>query len=411
MKQSIKPNILIIGRSGGGKSELINYLADNKLLAETGVGKPITQSYNKYPLTLLDGFSINLIDSQGLEVKSFSTQKNEVVNYISNNKKSGFSNWIHTIFYCISLDTTRFEDAEIELTNWIQSKTDIKIAFIITNCKNYYGNDVKEMTAYIRNILGKEVLVFPVNSDIKTTMKGEFLEVGKEPLYRNLRTVIWNSIRNQIINEYVDSMHDYLIKYICSLCEGYKKQIDTMFAQKKIPRFDDRNITTVKNRIEKYVMNKNDEFRSYILDLKKMYNVDSFPIEYVNLQKPSISIFDSNHFINMVKMIEKPNDDRNILTKSKMVINQYKSRKDFLNNIVSDYKNRLDIIFNLFVEIVPDKKMIHKDMDLLFDSFRDLINQHTPYKRLYTKVNSNEKCPCRSGKKFKDCCKGNGLFD
>lgn len=42
-----KPNILLLGASGAGKSSLVNAVF-GKTLAQIGEGRPITQTYTKY---------------------------------------------------------------------------------------------------------------------------------------------------------------------------------------------------------------------------------------------------------------------------------------------------------------------------------------------------------------------------
>jgi predicted GTPase len=46
-KTTQKPNILLLGGSGAGKSSLVNAVF-GKTLAEIGEGKPITQTYSKF---------------------------------------------------------------------------------------------------------------------------------------------------------------------------------------------------------------------------------------------------------------------------------------------------------------------------------------------------------------------------
>ena len=44
-----------------------------------------------------------------------------------------------------------------------------------------------------------------------------------------------------------------------------------------------------------------------------------------------------------------------------------------------------------------------------FVSDSDSINK--PFVRTHKKIGRNETCPCGSGKKFKNCCFGNGIYD
>ena len=47
-----------------------------------------------------------------------------------------------------------------------------------------------------------------------------------------------------------------------------------------------------------------------------------------------------------------------------------------------------------------------------FKAIYDLDNlKQEPYRRTNRKIGVNELCPCGSGKKFKKCCKGKGIYD
>ena len=70
--------ILLLGKTGTGKSSFINYFI-GKDVAKTGVGKPVTQGYcieydysnGKYP--------IKIFDNQGFEAKTAATQKAAII--------------------------------------------------------------------------------------------------------------------------------------------------------------------------------------------------------------------------------------------------------------------------------------------------------------------------------------------
>jgi predicted GTPase len=62
----IPANIMLIGKTGVGKSTLINNIFRENL-AETGIGKPVTQHLRRISK---EGIPINLYDSRGLELDS-----------------------------------------------------------------------------------------------------------------------------------------------------------------------------------------------------------------------------------------------------------------------------------------------------------------------------------------------------
>lgn len=126
-------NILIIGKTGAGKSTLINGVFRDKI-AETGIGKPVTQHLKKISK---EGIPVNLYDTKGLEL-SESVQaeiKKEILDEIDrcnemcikNNDKEAL---IHACWYCLDGAVRRCEKTDIEWINEIAEK--IPVIVVIT---------------------------------------------------------------------------------------------------------------------------------------------------------------------------------------------------------------------------------------------------------------------------------------
>ena len=79
-------------------------------------------------------------------------------------------------------------------------------------------------------------------------------------------------------------------------------------------------------------------------------------------------------------------------------------RKDYFTEKVV-HGARQDAKYNpLYSSGVPE-------FDAEAGNLKNLLNPYEPYIRPYRKVGANEPCPCGSGKKFKKCCRGKGIFD
>ena len=135
-KYPYKPtlNILVIGRSGGGKSTLINLLL-NKKKALTGSklsGLSKTQLFSRY---IHQEYPITFIDTPGIErEEDFKNMKD----YLSETKKlfKDGKNKIHTILYIINSSEPRnFNQKEIELINFIHKNMNIQIFFVCTRAE------------------------------------------------------------------------------------------------------------------------------------------------------------------------------------------------------------------------------------------------------------------------------------
>lgn len=106
-----KLNILIVGKTGYGKSTLINTIFGEKL-AQSGTGKPITQEIKCYTSTKQPDLAI--YDSRGLELNAPDTITN-IEQFLSSNHSKNPNEQIHIVWFCIAEPSRRLEGAEIEL--------------------------------------------------------------------------------------------------------------------------------------------------------------------------------------------------------------------------------------------------------------------------------------------------------
>lgn len=142
--QKMSPvNILIAGKTGVGKSTLINSVFREKL-ADTGIGKPVTKHLRRITK---EGIPIVLYDTRGLELEQ-SVQKQvkkEIYKLVEDNKQTKEA--IHAVYYCIQANSSRIEDTEIELIKDIS-----KILPVILVLTQSIGKPAEEFSRYLENI-------------------------------------------------------------------------------------------------------------------------------------------------------------------------------------------------------------------------------------------------------------------
>lgn len=114
---SSRLNVLIVGKTGVGKSTLINAVFGDKV-AETGSGKPITQKIIKIEVN--KNFSI--YDTKGLEMKDFDATYADIANFLENNSKKRADEQIHIVWFCIAEPGRRIEEGEKRLFELLQQK-------------------------------------------------------------------------------------------------------------------------------------------------------------------------------------------------------------------------------------------------------------------------------------------------
>ena len=154
-KQIISYNIQIIGRTGVGKSTLINSLlrTENSLTSFGKIGTHETQECSciKYPF-------IKFIDTRGTELSSSNNINivlENTLNYIEKRLAEKDPNkTIHCLLYCIT--SNRFEDIEADVVLKLRKKyKNGNLPIIIVYTQNYFEEDFQQMRNFINDKLKK----------------------------------------------------------------------------------------------------------------------------------------------------------------------------------------------------------------------------------------------------------------
>lgn len=106
-------NIIVVGKTGAGKSTLINSVFREDL-AVTGMGKPVTTHMSKISK---EGFPVNIYDTRGFELgRDAQIQvRNEIMDTIKAGIRSkDINQQIHCIWYCVNTATNRIEPEEMD---------------------------------------------------------------------------------------------------------------------------------------------------------------------------------------------------------------------------------------------------------------------------------------------------------
>lgn len=162
-KDLTKLNVMILGKTGVGKSTLINNMFNEKM-AETGVGKPVTMQIRKIEKP---DFPLAIYDTPGLELGGDNAVDKllaEVIGEIQKGIKSGdVSQAIHCIWYCVSTTSHRFETAEIDfLKKFLDETAYYNVPVIIVLTQSYSKKDAQALKAEIEKENLSIVNVVPV---------------------------------------------------------------------------------------------------------------------------------------------------------------------------------------------------------------------------------------------------------
>ena len=149
-KDLTRLNVMVLGKTGVGKSTLINNLFSKKV-AETGVGKPVTTSIRKFELP---DYPLAIFDTPGLELSGENDVDNllaQVIGEIQKGIKSGeISQTIHCICYCVSTPSHRFEQAEIVFLHKLLAGIEfLNVPVIVILTQSYSKTDAKALKSAI----------------------------------------------------------------------------------------------------------------------------------------------------------------------------------------------------------------------------------------------------------------------
>lgn len=158
-------NIIVAGKTGVGKSTLINAVFRERF-AETGIGKPVTDHMRKLTKK---GVPLAIYDTRGFELgKEVQNEvKKEVIDTISKGLATKDINQaIHCIWYCINTASNRIEPEEIEWLRELSKENRVtQVPIIIVLTQAFSKKNASEM----RQILLQENLdviqVIPVLAD------------------------------------------------------------------------------------------------------------------------------------------------------------------------------------------------------------------------------------------------------
>lgn len=138
-------NILVTGKTGSGKSTLINALFRDQITT-TGVGMPITKQIERLSK---EGVPLTLYDTRGLELKQ-SAQKevlSELGNLINTQRSYGQGQEIHIAYYCVNATMARIEPTELEIIHLLSR--DIPVILVVTQAIGDQSQEfVKALKSY-----------------------------------------------------------------------------------------------------------------------------------------------------------------------------------------------------------------------------------------------------------------------
>jgi len=359
-------NIILLGKTGVGKSSLINALLDRNE-AETGGFAPVTDKIKEY-----EKGNLRLYDTPGIELtdeKNPANILNEIKTLIKESEEKEPDSFIHCIWYCIS--GRRFEikvEGKIvdELMNtykdgkipiifaYLQAVDKEGIPIMHKNLQDLYPN-IDFIPIVSRDIKSENGMQIPKKGldEIKEMTIKNFGESINSMSFVYIQNKVNQRVRQKIDNITCEKNLNYLLKTICNL---YKKLLGNL---------DEKNKNEIVEQV-KYIINYsqekldfNDDIMNYITDLKNEIS-----------KKENMDKINQNEAVSGKKKLPKIKIDKNAQLTS--IIDKIKKKIEELFNNGKNEHNIIykEEIYNYFVKKIKVNAELH-----LEESFKNIKNE------------------------------------
>ena len=409
--------ILVVGRSGIGKSKLISKMTN--LNAKTGVGFRVTLENEFYKGKIKLSF-LQMIDTRGIEQDTrvgLSKIIDNTLGVIESQKlkaKNNYNENIQCIYYCVK--GSALEDSEIEAIKKIKNNKE-KIPVIVVFTMGVNQNDIDSMENQIKsrlnlpfiNVLAEKIdeqesyglddLLKLTLEECQNAIKGNVFEAIKKKLSENVISKL-KEINQKIKISINNTMVEKLI--------NFKKVVNNNDLYQMIYEFIEvgfiEYIKIGDNNINELKEESSNEFQQlkilndYIKDYIQFYQNTSKTIIQPALKTRSLELLDQQVILEKTRYqsIETTNkktrDSLKEIIQNFLELNfDYISQKYLLYKLLHDlsepFSEELEKKINEIVEqsLKTNKalELIKNSYDIIFKAFKEKIYKYSKNEKIY----------------------------
>ena len=279
----MRTNVLILGKSGVGKSSLLNYLwGDN--VAKVGAGKPQTgEGVYPYDPIKFKNIDIAIYDSYGLEANKASRWHKIIEDEV---KKHDCNidplDWFHSVIYCVDAKRARIEEFEIEEILKPLANKGNRICFALTKCDVASENEIKSLENILKSKIPNHSGIHRVCADPKKTIGGgSGVPFGKETLLNGFINNLAANLSSKMIANHTLAVDSALKNIHSNIERKFASDLDEWFSDvsdcfKKIKIYAEHQYREVDNSLKNDLLNTSKICcELYDMSLSQFFNIDN----------------------------------------------------------------------------------------------------------------------------------------
>ena len=369
-------NVLIIGKSGVGKSSLLNYMFGREL-QKVGVGAPVTiMEVKEFVYKYDDHFEMHIYDTWGLEPSAQRAEewKNTIFKEIERHDAEKISDWFNTIIFCMNAKSARVEDFEIDIMEeLLREKNHVTIA--LTHCNSKSDPDGIVLRESVKEELAKRGVEPPddrnfvfVSNVRKKLLGGTVEQFGKEEIFISIIRNVWASLKSKVPyltrrkfeNSFARKKAELLKKP-----ESLKWIVPFMRKNriKVLEREINKNCDAFVNELVSEINEMYSDAVEYYTAISRKYAMIGFQMDAEDYRTSAVIHFDAMHTIR-----QQVNADLELLTKRILFFD------DAFNNTELRVKLR-DSIINFRI-LMRDGKKIREDLRRELERYMDSVYRY-----------------------------------